>query len=290
MRLALLGEQRAIDMGVGDDTRSSMQKNVEMYQKANDAVVAARAALETAETGGDPEEKELARHVLEQKLRDFRAIEVAMPRSTVVAAEMAAAAQQGKDSEAGATERIDLGVTASRILPVLKRSLALLENGIETGGEHSFKNATLRALGRQSADAAELEQNLMAAVLSQLKPTFGAAFTEKEGQMLANIKASWEKSTAGNIRLLQNAIMQHESELHSGISSAKLRGRWGQGAVDEMETNMDVKYGPIGWDMRADGVPFLLEQRSTAGGGAGAGDINALSEEQIEKLIIEGGG
>jgi hypothetical protein len=227
MRLALMGEQRAIDMGVGDGTKSSMERNVALVKGYKDAYNEAEVALRGAEASGDEEAIAVATGVYNQAYSDYEVVRTLLTRDPQTAGEVAAATRMGADSEAGATERINLGVRASKILPTLRRSLLILENGTKTGGRFSFENATKRSLGIQPATDAELENNLSKAVLSQLRATFGNQFTKEEGDWLKAIEPSWSKSTAANIALLRNAIRSAEADYDGGISSAKLRGDMG---------------------------------------------------------------
>ena len=72
--------------------------------------------------------------------------------------------------------------------------------GTDTGGSIRLPSACNRLVG--------------------LKPTFGAAFTEREGRLLAEIEANESKSTDANIRLIQRAIEKAERVLERGVRSA----------------------------------------------------------------------
>lgn len=115
---------------------------------------------------------------------------------------------------------MDAAIDAAKNVPALNQTLALLQK-IETGGIDAVVLATARALGVESGDQAELTFNLRKNVLKQLKPTFGAAFTEREGKLLAEIEASESKSTNGNIRLIKRALRIHNDLIRVGISGAK---------------------------------------------------------------------
>jgi len=97
---------------------------------------------------------------------------------------------------------IDKGLEAADSYANVKRGLDLL-NSIETGGIDAVSMRAKQIFGVEGADEAELSNRLSKAVLSQLRETFGAAFTETEGDKLERIEASFGKSTAGNKRLLQ---------------------------------------------------------------------------------------
>jgi len=124
----------------------------------------------------------------------------------------------------GASERLENaiveGVDAAQGAAVLHRALGLL-NSVETGG---YDAAALRAkqfFGVESADEAELSASLGKAVLSQLRTTFGAQFTEREGARLERIEAGFGKSTAGNKRLLQQTLSLVERASRRGIRAAE---------------------------------------------------------------------
>lgn len=136
----------------------------------------------------------------------------------ITAAEKQAAAQVTRTQGI-----IDRGLTAADSVPILARSLELLES-VSTGG---FDAASLRArqlFGIEGADEAELSANLGKAVLSQLRTTFGAAFTEGEGDRLIKIEAAFGKSPAGNIRLLKQTKRIAERAANRAIKAAEKSG------------------------------------------------------------------
>lgn len=118
---------------------------------------------------------------------------------------------------------MDAALGAAENIPQLQQNLKLL-NRIETGGIDAIVLATARKLGVESADQAELTFNLRTNVLKQLKPTFGAQFTEREGNLLAEIQASETKSTAGNIRLMKRAIEIYNRAIDRGLRAARRQG------------------------------------------------------------------
>jgi len=118
---------------------------------------------------------------------------------------------------------IDSGIDVADSAANIIRSLDLLKT-VKTGG---YDNAALKAkqfFGIESGDEAELSANLGKNVLAQLKPIFGSAFTEKEGQRLETIEAGFGKSTAGNIRLLENALTIVDRAARRGIAAAEDQG------------------------------------------------------------------
>ncbi len=121
-------------------------------------------------------------------------------------------------------EFIDAGVTACDAYPVIARGLQLLNQGVKTGGFDNMQLAVTNFFGVTGADEAELSNNLGKAVLSQLRATFGAAFTQEEGKRLERIEANFGKSTAGNIRLLEQTEKIVKRAANRGIRAARASG------------------------------------------------------------------
>ena len=118
---------------------------------------------------------------------------------------------------------IDTGIDAADAVSNLSRTLDLLKT-VETGGFENVKLAASRLLGVTGADEAELSANMGKAILAQLKPIFGAAFTAQEGERLEKIEASFGKSTEGNIRLINNVLRTTERAARRGLSAAEAEG------------------------------------------------------------------
>lgn len=158
----------------------------------------------------------------------------------ILAAETEAAQEKEKRKVTGKTiaeslgERVKTGREAISAIPIIKRSLDLL-NTVETGGPDAWKLKAKQFLGVESADEAELAQNLGKAVLKQLKPTFGAQFTVAEGRELKGIEAAMGKSTAGNKRLLNRALAIYERATKRGMEAAKEQG--------DMQTYKELEQG-----------------------------------------------
>ena len=117
------------------------------------------------------------------------------------------------------TNNITAAITAADAAPVISRAIELLDS-VDTGGFAAAALAAKQTFGIESADEAELSNSLGKAVLSQLRDTFGAAFTEGEGQRLERIEASFGKSTEGNKRLLSQAKRLLDRAIDRGINSA----------------------------------------------------------------------
>lgn len=126
---------------------------------------------------------------------------------------------------------ITRGVTAAESTATTRRALELLDL-VNTGGFSKANYETRRAFGIESANEGELSNSLGKTVLSQLKETFGAAFTENEGNRLAKIEASIGKSPAANKRLLIQALRITTKTAERAKQAALRRG-------DE-ETALDI--------------------------------------------------
>lgn len=136
---------------------------------------------------------------------------------------------------------IDSGLSAAQTIPILNRSLDLLES-VSTGG---YDQAALKAkqmFGVESADEAELSNNLGKAVISQYKATFGSQFTEKEGQKLDAIEAGLGKSTAGNKRVINQLIKMSELKIKHAKSRAENLGDIS--VIDEIDDYLNFDLTP----------------------------------------------
>jgi|TARA_R110000824_G_scaffold81763_2_gene205342 hypothetical protein len=282
MRNALMGEQRAIDMGVGDGTQSSMQRNVALVKGFKDAFNKAEAGLREAEDSGDEEAIALATGVYNQADSDYEVVRRLFPRDPQIARDVARATAEGRDVARASFVIMDTGQAASEALPRLRRALALLKGGEKTGGYNSWLNYAKSKLGNQDPDAGELMNLMQLDVLKMLKPTFGAAFTEKEGKLLTEIMVSFKKNVPTNIRLLENAIEASEIRYQAGLKEAEDLGR--ASTVSLMKAQYNMKLGDD--DFTVEGTAW----GEGAGDDEGAGDIDALSEDQLEQLIKEGDG
>ena len=136
----------------------------------------------------------------------------------------AQAQAEAKGKVARWNTQMDEGLQAADGIPILTRSLDLLREGVATGGWDNIKLKASNFFGVTGADEAELSANLGRAVLSQLRATFGAAFTEREGDRLAFIEASFGKSSKANIRLLEQLDKMARREAKRGIKAAKAAG------------------------------------------------------------------
>jgi len=121
-------------------------------------------------------------------------------------------------------ESIDTAFETGEGIPVLNRALDLL-GSVKTGGFEQAKLRAAQTFGIEGADEGELSNLLGKAVLSQLRQTFGAAFTASEGEGLARIEAGFGKNPESNKRLLENALATTRRSVKRGIRAAKRAGQ-----------------------------------------------------------------
>lgn len=132
---------------------------------------------------------------------------------------------------------IDTGVEAADSLANLQRTRQLLDQ-VKTGG---FDNVAFRAkqlFGVEGADEGELSANLGIAVLAQLKPIFGAAFTAAEGERLERISARFGANPETNKRLIDQAISITERAARRGLRAAIDQGD--DFTANEIKTALDA--------------------------------------------------
>ena len=119
--------------------------------------------------------------------------------------------------------QINQGLDAADGFANIERALTLLDD-VETGGTDNLSLKAKQFFGVEGANEAELSNRMGKAVLSQLRATFGAAFTAAEGKQLSNIEAGFGKSTAGNRRLLEQTKRIVLRAARRGIRAAKATG------------------------------------------------------------------
>jgi hypothetical protein len=133
----------------------------------------------------------------------------------------------GRTTAAGTAKRVDefinQGVTAAQSIPVMKRAVSLLDQ-IETGGIDKASIEAKKLFGIESADEGEVSFLLAKNVLSQLKETFGGAFTVEEVKRLTDIEAGLGRSTASNKRIIAQAMKIAERKAERGIKAAEKAG------------------------------------------------------------------
>jgi hypothetical protein len=155
----------------------------------------------------------------------------------------ATAQTQAREAQQRFSAQIDEGFAAADSMPVLRRGLELLDQGIQTGGYNALELWAKNRLGVTGADEGELSANLGKAVLAQLRSTFGAQFTEREGARLAELEGGFGKSAAVNRRLLQQALQLVERTARRGVLAARRSGDDETARMIEEAMNERLEYG-----------------------------------------------
>lgn len=160
---------------------------------------------------------------------------------------------------------ITRGIAAAESTATIRRALDLLDR-VKTGGIAAISLATMQRLGIEGADEGELSNSLGKSVLSQLRETFGAAFTENEGNRLSRIEAGFGKSTESNRRLLGQALRIAERTANRAIKAAKKRGNMAEIAdIEDLLTfTLDIpeaQQGAAGLVDNGDGTFTLPDGR-----------------------------
>lgn len=169
-----------------------------------------------------------------------RVIEEAIASGPAEAGAIATATETAKGNVKRGQEVIESGRAAAQAIPQIKASLVLLDR-IETGGVAGLGLRIRRALGGESADEGELAYNLRKQVLEQLKPTFGAAFTAREGDLLRDIEASESRSTEANVSLLSNLL--DALQLDAEIGRSRALGMEDTPTVREIDSYLNAQLG-----------------------------------------------
>ena len=167
-------------------------------------------------------------------------IEEAIASGPAEAGAIATATETAKGNVQRGQEVIESGRSAAQAIPQIKASLVLLDR-IATGGVAGLGLRIRRALGGESADEGELAYNLRKQVLQQLKPTFGAAFTAREGDLLREIEASESRSTEANVRLLSNLL--DALQLDAEIGRSRALGMEDTPTVREIDSYLNAQLG-----------------------------------------------
>jgi len=167
---------------------------------------------------------ETAEEFQRRKVETVRQSEIVkLGAQTNAVAELAKREVQAKGRAKRVQNNINTALDRASLIPVINRSLELMQL-VKTGGFAAAKLRGKQLLGIESADEAELFFNLQKSVVSQLKKTFGAAFTKQEGDLLGRIEAGFGKSTAGNIRLLNQTVKFLMLDVNKGLRSARASG------------------------------------------------------------------
>lgn len=249
--------------------------------------------------------------IREPTFKDVKTIKDAEERGVSLAqakAEKTAAATVTGRSGAGRTQlTIDEGRDAVQGIPLLRRSLTLLER-IETGGVDAAKLRAKQLFGVEGADEGELSANLGRAVLSQLKTTFGSAFTEAEGARLERLNAGFGKSVKTNKRLLRQTLTLSLAAADRAIAAAKRSGDTAteQELLDFVEGVFDLSDEDLSSVFNPDGATTQPQPTATAqqpaplispagatdaqgftiggGGQQTTGNVSQMSDEELRRL------
>lgn len=172
-----------------------------------------------------------------------------------------------------ASEIIEVGQRQADATAILRRGIQLLDL-VETGRPEQIALAARNLFGIAGADETELNANLGKAVLSQLRQTFGAQFTQQEGERLESIEANFGKSTAGNRRLLEQALKVAERAARRGIDVAQRNGmEW---EAQEIQRALDYEMNP---EPNDDAESALNEAREAIAAGASREAVAARLRE-----------
>mgnify|MGYP003650583090 CR=1 FL=1 len=169
----------------------------------------------------------------------------------LLASDLAQATARSKAEEKRYQDVLDNGIRASKNIGKLKSAMDILERGLETGGFASLSLKVKRALGLTNADEALFAYTLRKNVLQQLKPTFGAAFTAREGEMLAEIEANENQSTEANMALIMDLISFMEMDIDRARSRARTMGDSGTYAIEDMDGFLSKNFYPASNDQPA---------------------------------------
>lgn len=196
----------------------------------------------------------------------------------VISEQAATAAADLKTAETKATETerrnatiIDEGLAQARTIPTLKQTISLLER-VKTGGwTNQTRNWVKQKFGVEDADEGVLTANLGKAVLSQLRTTFGAAFTEREGARLEAIEAGFGKSPETNKVLLKQLLQMAQKDVDSAMARADDQVK------EELQGWVDFEFD-LGAETPEQGQEIEYQEGQTATGPNGA------------KMIFQSGG
>ena len=155
--------------------------------------------------------------------------------------DVAGARARGTAEEGVTQDVLATGIRQARNIGRLRDALKILDR-VETGGLASIGLKTRRALGLTDADEAMLAYTLRKNVLQQLKPTFGAAFTAREGDLLASIEANENQSTEANRALLEEMIREMELDIDRAKIYAPDAGVGGERALRDIEGFMNQNF------------------------------------------------
>lgn len=183
---------------------------------------------------GPPEVYDKSGKLIADPIEKQRVLDAAIQSGIVYESDVAAGRARGTATEERNQEVLDTGIRAAMNIQKLKDAIEILDT-VETGGFASLGIKLRRQLGITSADEGRLAYILRKNVLQQLKPTFGAAFTAREGDLLASIEANENQSTEANRALLEDVLNYSLLDIQRARVRAADMGESGQLAIQDME-------------------------------------------------------
>lgn len=222
----------------------------------------------------------------EQKLiRDAEQRGVSLSAAAAGARAGATIGERGKETRIQKT--IVEGVDAVQGIPILRRSLQLLER-IETGGIESAKLRAKQLFGIEGADEGELSANLGRAVLSQLKATFGSAFTEREGARLERMSAGFGKSPATNKRILRQSLKLAQDAAERGLDAAV--NRKDEATADQIRDFLDGRFDLTDESLANIFMPAETAPQAISGPASVTPTLSIEKQREQKRRQLMGGG
>jgi len=216
--------------------------------------------------------------LVEPSAQDRATIEAAEDRGTSLQQARSEGRAIGKVAGTKTEQRVQTvineGVDAVQGIPILRRSLQLLER-IETGGIDAARLRAKQLFGVEGADEGELSANLGRTVLGQLRATFGAAFTEKEGARLERMSAGFGKSQAANKRILRQSLKIATDAANRALAAARERGD--TAAENDLLDFLDGKF-----DLTDESLAGIFTPGGTQ---TTPQDISSMTTEQLDAEI-----
>jgi len=221
---------------------------------------------------GPPEVYDRTGRLITDPTEKQRVLDAAIASGIVYESDVAAGVERARGEEQRAQTIITEGQAAADSTGVLRRAIELLDL-VDTGGFAKYGLAARRIFGIEGADEGELSSNLGKAVLSQLRSTFGAAFTAREGESLKEIEAGFGFNTETNKRLLNNALAIANRAAQRAIRRAEAR--------EDFETSSEIE-AALDFDISN----FLQEIESQAEGGNGTQIPIVSTQAEYDQLNV----
>ena len=205
--------------GVGGPSATRPAANIQYFQQSQELLENLRVAKET----GDVEK-------IEKAVKAVEAFETIMSKDPAVLEAQASARLSGQNRVERLNASIESGTSAAKAIPGVLRSIDLLkglnlvDGAVPTGGINKVKQYLKQKFGVQSAPEGELSNLLGKAVLSQLRETFGSAFTKDEGERLIDLEGNYGKSPEANLSILTNVLTMLERRYEVGVMAAETSG------------------------------------------------------------------